>query len=185
MTRKIFETDDAVAIDVEVKKTFRSLIGSITMSSTEYWYKLVGAGPECLSTFLNFQNGDDWLEVLSLIGIYNKEQGRYLERKLTDTGIMEGLVGKSELNTFHLLSKESYDLQISKKKKFLRAKKEWFIKLGYYDRAENNTTTSTIPKDQYNKKRYNFFGENATDSTTPQVTNKSSERTSRLSTTFY
>jgi hypothetical protein len=154
MTRKRVEIDDAGAIDVEAKKTFRSLIESITTSSTEYWYKLVGAGPECLSTFLNFQNSDDWLEVLSLIGIYNKEQGRYLEQKLTDLGIMEGIVGKSQLNTFHLLSKESYDQQISEKKKSLRAKKEWFIKLGY---ANENNMKTNIPKDQYKKKQFHFL----------------------------
>jgi hypothetical protein len=146
-----------VAIDVVAKKTFRSLVESITTASTEYWYRLVGTGPECLSTFLNFQNSDDWLEVLSLIGIYNKEQGRYLERKLTDTGIMEGIVRKSELISLNLLSKESYDLQISEKKKFPRAKKEWFIKLGYDNKAENHTTTRTIPKDQYKKKVHHFL----------------------------
>jgi hypothetical protein len=73
MNRKRVETDDAVAIDVEAKNIFRALVESISTSSTEYWYKLVGAGPECLSTFLNFQNSIDWLEVLSLIGMYNKE----------------------------------------------------------------------------------------------------------------
>ena len=71
-------------------------------------------------------------------------------------GIMEGIVGKSELNTLNLVSKESYDLQISEKKKFLRGKKEWFIKLGYGNPAKNNTTTN-IPKDQYNKKQYHFL----------------------------
>jgi hypothetical protein len=158
MNRKRVEIDDAVAIDVEAKNIFRALVESISTSSTEYWYKLVGEGPECLSTFLNFQNSNDWLEVLSLIGVYNKEQGRYLERKLTDIGIMEGIVGKSELNTFNLLSKESYDLQITEKKKFLRAKKEWFIKLGHNNQSEISARTSkNIPKDQYNKKRYHFL----------------------------
>ncbi len=145
MNRKCFETDDAVAIEKLAQKTFRSLVKLIVTSSTEYWYKLVGAGPECLSTFLNVQNNDDWLEVLSLIGIYNKEKGRFMEQ----------IAGKSELNTFNVLSKEWYDQQIREKKKFIRAKREWFIKLGYDKKAENSTTT--IPKDQYNKKRYHFL----------------------------
>ena len=44
---------------------------------------------------------------------------------------MEQIAGKSELNTFNVLSKESYNQQISKKKKLITAKKKWLIKLGY------------------------------------------------------
>ena len=105
MKRKCFETDDAVAIKKLAQKTFWSLVESILTSSTEYWYKLVGAGPDCLSTFLNVQNNDDWLEVLSLIGIYNKEQGCYVERKLRDIGITQQLARKLELDTFNVLRK--------------------------------------------------------------------------------
>jgi hypothetical protein len=113
-----------VAIDEQAQKMFGSLIESITTSSTEYWYQRVGAGPKCLSTFHNFQNSDDWLEVLSLIGVYNKEQGCYVEeRKLRDIGIMEQIARKLELNTFNVLSKKSYNQQISEKNMFIRVKK--------------------------------------------------------------
>ena len=68
---------------------------------------------------------------------------------------MEQIAGKLELNTFNVLSKECYDQQLREKKKFKRAKREWFIKLGYDKKAKNSTTT--ISKDQYNKKRYHFL----------------------------
>jgi hypothetical protein len=77
---------------------------------------LFGAGPECLSTFLNFRNNDEWLEVLTLIEVYNKVQGHYVERNPSNIGIMELIAGKSEFNTFIVLSKDRYEQQVIKKK---------------------------------------------------------------------
>jgi hypothetical protein len=80
------------------KRLFQqSLVESIPTSTTAEYF--VGAGPECLSRFLNFQNNDAWLEVRSLDtdcrDYKNKkeEQGHIMqhnvERKLRDVGIME------------------------------------------------------------------------------------------------
>ncbi len=60
MNRKIFETDDAVAIDVVAKKTFRSLVELITTLLAEYWYRLDGAvrsyrGRHMMRTIVNCQ----------------------------------------------------------------------------------------------------------------------------------
>jgi hypothetical protein len=138
----------------QAQKTFRLIFESIPTSTTEYRYKRVGAGPECLSTFPNFQNNDEWFKPLTLIGVYSKEQGHYVETE-RDIGTMEPIAGKSELNMFNVLSKESYEEQVIQKKKAITPKKQWFIKLGCNNQAKN--FMKTIPKDQYTNKWYHFL----------------------------
>jgi predicted KAP-like P-loop ATPase len=68
---------------------------------------------------------------------------------------MELIAGNSELNTFNVLSKESYEQQVMQKKESMIPKKEWFIKFGYNNQAKNHM--KTIPKDQCNKKKQCHF----------------------------